>query len=533
MTPIPEWPTEPQPAVPRQEEPETPPSEPPARRGGARSLLTGTGWQALSQILPLIVNLALTPYVIHGLGLGLYGIFLLVASLQIFLGSFDGGIGASAGRYFSIYAGRGDAVATTRLLCTLQVAVTGVSLALFAIVFWAAPAIVAFFPATDPDPAGAVLLLRVMVGISAVAQMRGLLAQVLYAHQRFAVSSTALLLGSVVYTIGVIWTVETGQGLTGIAWTFIGQQVVGSLIIVPSALRLLSRAGVGFVSKDLLKEFFQYAWKIQISGLLTMVSEQGDHMLVGKFAARDMVAFGTGASFANTLGTVPMNAAFPIQSHVGQTVGAEGPEGAADNIDRLERIWLTVIVGWIAVGAPAALFGVNSWLSLGTTLPGIIACLALISRGAHLFVFVHTQWANTLGRSDVAMKSSVVNVVVNISLSLALIGTFGALGSVVATLVASVVSGILTVILAQRVLSTRLVNPIAKVPWLIAAASAGLSFALAWTVDRFIVGPIVPEGPLGLVSIGLSAAPVLALYVVAALGPQRSRELLARIKNRG
>lgn len=501
-------------------------------RGGVRALLTGTGWQAAAQILPLVVNLALTPYVIHGLGQDLYGIFLLVVALQVFLGSFDGGIGPSAGRYFAIYAGRGDAIATTRLLCTLQIAVTAISVVILGVVFWAAPAIVAFFPAAAPDPDGAIILLRTMLVISAVAQMRGLLAQVLFAHQRFAVSSAALLLGSVVYTAGVIWTVETGQGLAGLAWTFIAQQIVGTLVIVPSALLLLDRAGIGLVSKDLLKEFFRYAWKIQVSGFLTIVSDAGDNMLVGKFAARDMVPFGTGASFANTVGTVPMNAAFPIQSHIGQRFGAHGAEGSVENIRQLERIWLVVTVGWIAVGAPAALFGVNAWLALGTTLPGIVACLLLISRGAHLFVFVQTQWANTLGRSDVGMNSSLVNVVVNLSLSFALIGPFGALGSVAATVIASVVSSLLAIILAHRVLSTRLGNPFRRVPWLVAILCAGLSFGSAWAASHFLVGTLVPNGALALLTVGLAAGPAMVLYLILALGPAQTRELLARIKNR-
>ncbi len=59
-------------------------------------------------MLPLIFNLALTPFVIHGLGVGIYGIFLLVMVIQQFIGSVDGGVGPSARRYFGMYAGRGD-----------------------------------------------------------------------------------------------------------------------------------------------------------------------------------------------------------------------------------------------------------------------------------------------------------------------------------------------------------------------------------------------------------------------------------------
>ncbi len=81
--------------------------------GLVRRLLGGTGWQALAQMLPLVFNLALTPFVIHGLGVGIYGIFLLVMVIQQFIGSVDGGVGPSARRYFGMYAGRGDRAATS------------------------------------------------------------------------------------------------------------------------------------------------------------------------------------------------------------------------------------------------------------------------------------------------------------------------------------------------------------------------------------------------------------------------------------
>ena len=78
----------------------------PGQHGLIRRLAGGTGWLTLAQTLPLVFNLALTPFIIHGLGVDIYGIFLLVAVIQQFIGSVDGGVGPSARRYFGIYAGK-------------------------------------------------------------------------------------------------------------------------------------------------------------------------------------------------------------------------------------------------------------------------------------------------------------------------------------------------------------------------------------------------------------------------------------------
>ena len=107
-------------------------------------LARATGWIALAQMLPLVFNLVLTPFVIHGLGVGIYGIFLLVTVIQQFIGSVDGGVGPSARRYFGIYAGRGDRGATTSLLVTLLALVAASGTIICVLFFVAAPQIMAF-----------------------------------------------------------------------------------------------------------------------------------------------------------------------------------------------------------------------------------------------------------------------------------------------------------------------------------------------------------------------------------------------------
>jgi len=190
------------------------PPVPPAQPSLLRRLAHGTGWQALSQTLPLVFNIALTPFIIHGLGVGLYGIFLLVSVIQQFISSVDGGIGPGARRYFGIYAGRDDRTSTTSLLVTLLVLIAASSLVVCGVAFWAAPEIVAFFPGAAQDHEGATFLLRVMVVIVAVAQARSLFTQVLWTANKFQLQACGDLLGFFVYAVGMVITVVNNIRLT-------------------------------------------------------------------------------------------------------------------------------------------------------------------------------------------------------------------------------------------------------------------------------------------------------------------------------
>jgi O-antigen/teichoic acid export membrane protein len=471
----------------------------------------------------------MTPYIIHGVGQEVYGMYLLVMSLQLILAYIDGGIGPSANRYFGLYAGRGDVRSSTRLLCSLITIVAAANAVLFTIVFIAAPRIVAFFPGSAVDPEGAVLLFRVMIVIVALAQVRGLFSQILFVQHRFGIYSAAELAGFAAYAAGMIWTVETGAGLTGMAWAFVGQQVLHTIVALPAAIRLLSWRDAGFVPKSLLIEFFHYSWKIQASNLLTMVNAQGDMVVVGRLASSQMTAFGTGANFASTLRDIPLNAQFPMQAHVVRTVGARGNDGARAEIDQMQRIWVRVVVGWIAVGAPAALFGVNAWLALGTDLPGIVAAIMLAAHGAVMLVMVQRQWAEALGYSGVPLRYDLLNTTLNLVLTVTLVLTFGVLGTVVATLAAAGVAAIYLSFLSRR-LPVRLQSPWRTAPWLLGIACSALSLGMTWAVYTFVVGHLVPNGALSLLVVGLSAAPAFLLYMLAALGVKQLRGLTKQIR---
>jgi O-antigen/teichoic acid export membrane protein len=505
---------------------------PPEQASLLRRLAQGTGWQALSQTLPLVFNLALTPFIIHGLGVELYGIFLLVAVIQQFVSSVDGGIGPGARRYFGIHAGKDDRIATTSLLVTLLVLIGASSLVVCGLAFWAAPEIMAFFPGAAADPAGATFLLRVMIVIVAVAQARSLFTQVLWTSNKFQLQAAGDLLGFFVYATGMVITVVNGYGLIGIGCTLIAQQALSTLIVVPAAMLRLDRAGMHFVPRSLLKEFFTFAWKIQLSGIMSLVSQQGDALFVGRFAAPQMTSFGTGASFAATLRGMPMNASTPMEANIVRALGALGPEGAAGEAAKIQRIWARLIAGWIAVGVPAAGFGVNAWLHLGTDLPGQVASVVLLAYGVSLMMLIQRFWINALGRSGLTLSHDIINTVLNLGLTVPLILSFGALGTVTATLVAAVVAAVYLTVIGQRRVAVNIPTPWSQVSWLWVLAAAVASAGTTWAAAHFLTGSIVPLGPLSLLTIGLAAAPVLLLYLVQTVGLRRSRELLATIMRR-
>jgi len=499
------------------------------QKSRASILVRGSSWQVLAQVAPLVVNLVLTPFVITRLGVTAYGFFVLTSMLTQFLSQFDGGIGRSAQRFFMLYAGRNDPVAATRLLVSLLLLVLGVSMLTLGTAIVLAPSIMVFFHAPPDLFADAVLLLRVLSVIVAIALARNLFASVLYSHQRFAITSGTLLLGYLVYAVGIVVVLNAGMGLAGLAYVFIAQQAVGTMTIVPSACRHLSRRGIGFISRSELREFLGFTWKVQISGLLGALTFQGVTMIVGRMVPAQLAYFAPGATFAQQLRMLPNNAMVPIQTMLGRAIGHKGAAAAVEDYAAIQRMWVPAVCGWVAVGAPTAYFGVNNWLPLGGVLPGLVAGTLLC---AHLFAMLQSvllQWAMLLGRPSYEVWAQALNAVLTLILSPLFIRGVGAFGVALA-LLAGQLTAFLYLATATRRLPVRVPSVFSVVPLGRMLLAAALSFACGYGMDRLLAAGSPKHGALALLACALAAVPAAVFYVGTTIGIARVRDLIRRRK---
>lgn len=498
------------------------------RGGAAKTLIRGTSWSTASQVLPLVINLAMTPWVIHGLGAGRYSVFLLITTIVALLGNLDGGIGQSALRFFTIYAGRDDRISTTRLLFSVSALVLGGGLLVSVVVLPFTPQILSFFRLADDLRGEATVLLFVLVPVTAFLLLRNLYSSVVYARQRFGTMSVAVLAGYLAYTVGLVLTVVQGWGLYGIAGALVAQAVVLGAISVPVGISYLDKAGMTLMSRAEFGEFFRYAWRVQVSGLISFVGQQKDQLVAGRvLSAQESGPFGQGTSFATQLAWMPQNAVGPIQAMIGQRVGANGADASVSAVESVQRAWVKGVTGWCAVGAPAAYFGVRAWLPDSFALAGTVAAILLLGSMFWLASRVLLLWGLTLGHSELEMRGQIVSLVANIALSVAFGFAFGMIGIVVATALSKLVAMIYVSWAARRLLPTQIRWFALDVPWLAAA----VGFAACAVVEYF-AAPFFPRGALGLVCAGFVATVPFALYAVLALRPSEWRQVWRAVRRR-
>lgn len=491
-------------------------------------VLRGTIWRVVTQIAPLFVNLALTPFVLSTLGKVEYGLWLVASSLTQFIAQFDGGIVRSAQAKFAMFAGRDDRESITRWLVTLLLAVVALTGIMLVPVYFAAGWFADFFHAPAASRDSVIFLVRVLVLLVGLGFMRNLFAAILYSYGRYEITSGTILIGYVVYASGMVWTLSNGMGLRGAAYTFLAQQVVGTFCIVPSAMRYLSRRGIGLEPWREVAAFAAFSWKVQLAGLLSVGAFQGVTLIVGRLAPTQMPDYGPGSTFAQQLRMLPTNALAPIQTALGHVAGAVTADPDAADLSlrkavasrafrRMQKQWVVLVTGILCVGAPAAYFGVNTWLPLEGNLAGTVAGLLLIGHLAALLPQVLQQWLMLHERPQAELWSGVANLVVVIGLSLTLTHWMGALGVVVATITANVVALLVMSRIGRR-FDSALRMPVADLPWFAAIISAAVSYLCVWGMHELITLGYLPRGGIGLILCGLAAAPALVLFLGLTFG---------------
>jgi O-antigen/teichoic acid export membrane protein len=469
-----------------------------------------------SQILTAGGNLVLTPFVIHGLGIQRYGLFVLAGTITAFLASLNGGLGSTAGRYFPIYAGADDRVATTRLLLTLLVFVIVFGCVAGVVDWFLSPLIIHALSMSRPLRPESLYLFRTLGVLITFGLAHQVVAAVIVARQRFDRVIQAGLVCYGIWVVGLVWAVHYHKGLKGVAVVFMVQQVATVVIIAPTALGYLSRQGVGLISWRETRELFSFSSKMQVAGLANLINVQLDTVIVGTaLSVRTVGIYNSGNSFAAQLSSVATNALGPASVQLGNTYGQGGPERVFEQYGRLQHRWVVAVTGWTAVGMAAAYFGVTAWLGPQFDLGGWVAVAAVGGGLFPLAAGMQNIYITTMRRAELEMRYGLVSMVFNIVLILPL-ALIGALAVAIGAAAAQALSAFYLLNLARRRIRPDIPNFFRQMPMLRAALAAVVTVVL-----ELLVHPHVRTGPIGLLECVPPAVVGLGVYTLTVLGPRR------------
>ncbi|WP_370081512.1 polysaccharide biosynthesis C-terminal domain-containing protein [Streptacidiphilus sp. MAP12-16] len=472
-------------------------------------LFTGVGYSAIAQAAPLLVNVALTPYLIRHLGLDRFGVWSLILLLLWTFTSLDGGVSASLARFYAFHGARGDRTGTGRLVLGSLALFTALGLLLSGLCVLLAPA--ASLLHIPPQLRGeAVEVLRFLGPLVTLALVTNSATSLLQANARFRGLAGVTLCSCAVYAAGVVLVIGHGGSLTALA--------------AVTALRFVVLLAGGFVlaarhvaiHRPLLppsrerRDFGGYALRMQLSGLTVFLNGEIDAFVIAAvLPIRFVGIYAAGLQAASAVRSLPLYAFPPILTRMTTGFARHGLPGAVREFHRLQSRWLPAVLAYGAVSTAAVVFAVPVWLGPGLRLSGVVAATLLAGYTVHVALTgMRTCLVRAIGRPGLETRYSWFATLVNTALTVPLALLFGVVGVVAATAVGLVAGSLYFVVLCGRVAELHR-QPIPG-RWVLAIALAVL-VAVAGEL------PIVGTGWHGTVPFMLAGLPAAAGLSVAAI----------------
>lgn len=267
-------------------------SEDAASRASAGRLVSGIAWNALGRGMPLLVALALTPVLVHQLGIERWGIFTLALALIGVFGILDLGVGPALTRALSERIGAGERTGEAELVAVAIAALAGASL-VFTLVAWAlVPGLVMRVlnvpAALEPE---AIAAMRVLVASAPLVVVNAALWGVLAAHQRFRAANLVTMPVAILYYLGPVLALMAWNSLVAAMLA-----LVACRLALTVAYAVLVRPLVGPVSRARLS-FRAVLPLLRIGGWITLANaaaqalNQADRFMVGALLTLSAVAF--------------------------------------------------------------------------------------------------------------------------------------------------------------------------------------------------------------------------------------------------
>jgi O-antigen/teichoic acid export membrane protein len=477
------------------------------------TLVRRVGWNGLAQILPLLIQLALTPYFIRVLGLDGFGLWSLVLLLVGTLSALDGGIGASLARFFAMHNAREAREEAGRLLLGAVAVFVVLGIVISSLAIGLAPLVAGWLDLAPPLRAQAVDALRWLGLLVLLALLNGSIVALLQANHRFRALTASTATAQLAYVVASLVLLRPGDAMAVLVWVLAIRYVAGLVVGFAAARRHVRFRRPLLPGRAERAAFRAYAGRMQLSSMTSFLNGEVDALVVAALLpVRYVGIFAVAHQVASAARSLPLFAFPPLLTTVANAFARGGEPGARTEFDRIQARWLPLVLGYAAVATCAAGFAVPIWLGDDFQLAGVLAAILTLGYGIHVALTgMRTCFVRSIGRPGLETRYAVFSTVVNVALTVPLALAFGVVGVVTATAIA-LISSSLYFIRICRPLAIR--DRLPRSGWWPAIALA----AAVTILGELGVRQIGWHGPLAVAVAGVAALLGLAVVVLPLKG---------------
>lgn len=421
-----------------------------------RSLLLGavTNWLAFAATLA--VSFFLAPYLVRSLGDARYGVWCVVESILAYFTLFDLGIAACLVRFVAKHHATGERAELNRIVSA--------SLGLFVI---AACGVLVLGGAVTPfvapglerklgEPGDVLPFMLLMLANLALTLPLSAFPTILDGLQRFGAKSAVRLVCLALRVAGIVWVMETRPGLLPLAFVFTVMNLLEHAVMAWLCFRFLPglKLTTRNIDRETLREVKGYSVDAFLAMLAGRITVQTGLIVVGGFLTAAAAAH---YALAARLVDMAKNLLRAATTTLTPAVSQREATGDLDGVRRvlLEGtrfvlyLVLPIHLGMLAFGRPFFARWVGPQYA-DWCFPAMAVLSATLTIGVAQSVASRILYG--MGKLKLFARLALVEAVVNLALSLALVGPFGLVGVAVAVAVPNVLFCVFVIVYACRTL---------------------------------------------------------------------------------
>lgn len=403
-----------------------------------------SNWMALG--INMLVGFFLTPYIISSLGLGSYGIWALVVSVVGYYGLLDLGVSSAILRYVARYAGQRDHVRLNEVMNT-SIAIFSVMGAIVAVVtYFAAGPLAGFFNVAAGDR---ILFQRsiVLLGTTAGFMFPGNVLHVaIIAHERFATKNILLTTCTVIRALLIVVVLRGGGDIVDLSVVNLAVCVFGTALNF-SVVKIYFpciRFSWRMCKKAVLRSLLTFGFFSCISQIGNLLHTKIGAVVIGRFLTMKLVGvYNISLLMSMYALKLIISCSGVFQPRLSSLAGVASGKAFANSVMRYSMIVSNFSVAIGVTGCLLCRDFLKLWLpdNFGdTTTAEYVFYILLISLVPNLMTDVSANALLAVKKHKYLAYQTVLEGVVNLCLSIYLIGKFGIMGVAIAAAIPATIA---------------------------------------------------------------------------------------------
>ena len=448
--------------------------------------IAGRSWSVL-------VSLALTPYILHRIGMERFGIWALVGSLTGYFSLLDFGVGSSFVKYIAEFNARKEHEKVNQLVNSgwMLYSILGILIMAAALLLVRPLFVFLKIPAHLFGEAVFVFLSGTLLFI--IANALSPFAAIQGGLQRMDISNKIAAAISIPSIIGTILFLKAGYGLPGLMINNAIILIISSILNIIAAFKVLPGLRIDPFLSDwrLTKKLFRYGIKVYITRLEGILTYRTDVLLIAYFLNIRLVSL---YQLGNTI--VDKARELPLL-FVSAVVPAASEIEAKKDKKRLYELYVRGTKYISMAGMPLLTFVFSSAnLIMAAWMNEVYAESVLVIRILvpcyliNILTGVSFSMVLGMGKPEILTKISIFQAIANLLLSIVLVIKIGFAGVVIATLISLTLSSVWFMAIFHRQIEYPLSGFVRKVfikPFMASVFCGGLLFAFNSGIARISV----------------------------------------------